>query len=128
MGLALGSKPGIGKIVAMMRSRFLRLWGLWSAFYLVLAAIGLAVRSRRRRNVGSGPIYYLQAFATDSSLVTDFAITTTTVDWSQLRLVLRTSDVVVLRRREWIQFVLARRDMFNGDDEWQRFNKLVDSK
>ena len=94
--------------------------------YIVLAGIGIAMRKMRRRDVNGDVVYYLNAFATDSSLVTDFAITATTVDWSALRLVLRTTDVVVLRRREWIQFIVARRDMFASDADWQRFNELVD--
>ncbi len=94
--------------------------------YAALAGIGFALRKLRKRNVRSNAIYYLVAFATDTSLVTDFVITTTTVDWSALRLVSRTKDRVVLGRREWIQFIVARRDMFASDADWQRFNELVD--
>jgi hypothetical protein len=96
--------------------------------YIVLAGIGIAMRKMRRRGVNRDVVYYLNAFATNSSLVTDFAITVTTVDWSALRLVLRTTDVVVLRRREWIQFIVARRDMFASDADWKRFNEFVERK
>ncbi len=94
--------------------------------YAVLAGIGLALRKLLRRSVKRKAIYYLDAFATDSELVTDFVITTTKIDWSALCLVMRTSDIVVLRRREWIQFIVARRDMFANEADWQRFNELVD--
>ncbi len=96
--------------------------------YIVLAGIGIVMRKMRRRQVSGNVVYYLKAFATDSSLVTDFAITATTLDWSALRLVLRTTDVVVLRRREWIQFIVARRDMFASDADWKRFNELLERK
>lgn len=93
--------------------------------YAVLAGIGFALRKIGRRRVKGKAVYYLDGFATDSSLVTDFVITSTTIDWSAIRLVLRASDVVVLRRREWIQFIVVRRDMFANDMDWQRFNELV---
>jgi hypothetical protein len=115
-------------VIAISQSVFQQLAFLpaFILIYAVLAGIGFAFRKLRRRNVRSNAIYYLVAFATDTSLVIDFLITTTKVDWSALRLVSRTKDRIVLQRREWIQFIVARRDMFSSEEDWQRFNELVD--
>lgn len=115
-------------VIAISQSVFQQIAFLPAFFliYAVLAGIGFAFRKMQRRRIKSDVIYYLDAFATDSSLVTDFVITTTRIDWSALRLVLRTTDVVVLQRREWIQFIVARRDMFASDTDWQRFNAMAD--
>lgn len=94
--------------------------------YITLAIIGVALRIRLRQTARSRRVYYLQAFATESSLVTDFAITTTRVDWSGLRLVRHPPDRLVLRRREWNQFIVVRRDMFGSDQDWQRFRSLAE--
>jgi multisubunit Na+/H+ antiporter MnhB subunit len=90
----------------------------------IIAAIAFG-KMRHSKN-SSGAVYYLKAFATESSIVTDFAVTTTEVSWSALQPVLRTDNVVSLRRREWIQFIVARRNMFASDEAWDRFNQLVD--
>jgi hypothetical protein len=91
-------------------------------FYVVVTA----VLGRWRGRDGRVIVNYLNAFATESSVVSDFAVTTAEVSWSALQPVLRTDDVVVLQRRQWIQFIVARRNMFASDEAWQRFNGWVD--
>ena len=92
------------------------------SLYIISAIFFGRWRSRESHAI----VNYLNAFATPSSIVSDFAVTTADVPWSSLQVVLRTDDTVVLRRREWIQFVVARRKMFDSDDSWQQFKDWVD--
>lgn len=96
------------------------------AAYAAMAVVGLGIRRFWRGGRRNTPIYYLDAFATEESLVTDFVITSTQIDWSGLCLLSQTDDCVVLRRREWVQFIFARRDMFSSEGQWRRFNSLVE--
>jgi hypothetical protein len=96
--------------------------------YFVLAATGIAVRKRRRSKSNNNVVYFLNAYATESSIVTDYGITTAEVAWSALQLVMLSDDFIALRRRQWLQFILARRDMFSDEEQWQRFGDLVNEK
>ncbi len=88
---------------------------------LAYAASGYLFGRIRRLKPDGNSVYYMNAFATESKFVSDFAITTTTVAREALRLTMRTDDLIVLRRREWVQFIIARRDMFASDQDWERF-------
>lgn len=101
--------------------------GLMTLPIVVSLYIVAAVFFGRWRNKSSPALVnYLNAFATEASIVSDFALTTADVPWSALQLVLRNNDTVVLRRREWIQFVVARRRMFASDEAWRQFNDWAD--
>jgi hypothetical protein len=116
-------------IVAGVSKLLLQQFAFLPAFlviYVAMAAIGIAVRKRRRGMPSSGAAYFLNAYATESSMVSDFAITTTEVAWSALELVVRTDDFIAFRRSPRNRFILARRDMFEGEQDWKRFNGIVD--
>jgi hypothetical protein len=95
--------------------------------YLVLAAIGIAIRVKLRGKFSDKVVYFLNAYATESSVVSDFGITTADVAWPAFRLVIRTGDFIALRRQGG-QFLLARADMFSDQQQWQRFGDWVSAK
>jgi hypothetical protein len=70
-------------------------------------------------------LYFLNGFATESALVCDFQIHVTEVPWSTLRLVKESNQLIMLRLQGVIQLIVLRADMFDSDEHWQRFRRLV---
>jgi hypothetical protein len=96
--------------------------------YVALMLIGFLVRRFRGYRQRDSVIYYLQAYATEASIISDFEITSTELPWSELDLVRRSSASIALQRRSWTQFIVASRDMFADETDWQHFNERVDRK
>ena len=96
--------------------------------YLALAGIGIAIRIRRRGSSRGDIVYFLNAFATESLIVTDLEVTTSEVAWSAMQIVHWADDFLVLRRRRRTQYLVVRQDMFVDEQRRRQFLALVDRK
>ncbi len=129
--LVLGSLVACGALIlagasSIFFDRVAFLLGL-AILYAVLAALGIAFRLRRR-GTSRSMVYFMHAWATEVSIVIDYGVTVTEVKWQALRVALRNPSMMVLQRRDSIQVVIVRRDMFENDTEWKRFCVLVTQK
>ena len=89
--------------------------------YLVAA---IAIGRRRRRSSGE-VIFYLQGYALESSLVTDFGLAVSETTWPGLAMLANHEHHIVLRRCGLNNFVVIRKDMFADQNAWDRFRQLV---
>jgi hypothetical protein len=92
---------------------------------VLLYAGATAWMVRWRSRSPAGAIYYLNGFATPTSLVTDFTLTTAQTPWSNWRLLRRSDTSLALARRGSTQIIVLRRDMFENQDDWQQLCRLA---
>ncbi|MFK8110858.1 MAG: hypothetical protein AB8B91_01570 [Rubripirellula sp.] len=93
--------------------------------YLVLGYVAYWVIAFLRNRGQDKPIYYVNAYADETFVVSDFGLTKTTVPWAYLGVVQQSDEMVVLQRQGWLQFTIARREMFASENLWERFRELV---
>lgn len=99
---------------------------LLPALAILYIIAGALMGRLRRHKFDAQAVYYLKAIADQEGVTTDFEITTTTIPWHALMPTVWTADAVVLQRRDWQQFIVARRDMFADHQQWLRFNGLLE--
>jgi hypothetical protein len=102
------------------------------SFLIVLVALPflmlfLVRRIRSLRSVGD-TIYYLTAFADETGVTSDSGVTGTFVPWHAMHLSEINDEAVALSRPGVRQFIVARNDMFDHPQGWQRFQEMVRKK
>lgn len=99
-------------------------------FMLVALVLVLSFVVRRIRSMRApvNTVYYLAAFADESGLTSDFGVTNSHVPWQQIVPTRLLKETVLLARADVRQFIVARRDMFENEQDWQRFRELLDKK
>ena len=124
MGLILSGSFIIAGLSDLLFDQFTFL-PIFLVIYAGLAAAGIAVRGRRGRMTSDGVVSYLKAYASRSSVLLDYGVTVCEIDWSRLQVTSQDDSVIVLRRRDVGQFIVARRDMFASSVDWEAMKQLV---
>ncbi len=88
----------------------------------------LAARRLRKTQTDDRVVVYLTAFAAEPGITSDYGIVATTVPWKRMHCAAETDRSVVLIRTDVRQFIVAKADMFAGEQNWQNFKALVKGK
>lgn len=91
----------------------------------MLALLFLRIVWRREITSSDNVLYYLLGHADEEGITVDFFVAVTTVPWSNMLVLDRSPDRVLIRQKSSRKLMILRADMFDSESQWQQFLDLT---